>query len=358
MLEIGSSEYLDSPRFSPRERAAVLWAEHMAKNTARERDDIFEEVKQYFTDSEFVELTGVCGYFASNNRFQDSMRLPIEAQSEVEKIKVSVGADPARIEAYIGQMLKNWPGEFPVPPGAASQPITTVSTSNHGLPQSAMRPPRVPLLDPHSAQGETARFFRNAEQLLGAAPNAVRIWAHSPYIVKLILPLVVTLQREGAGSILPIALKAIVRIRTSHAHRAPYSLAHATAMARAAGVTEEQLEALPAANCANSPHFTARERAALVWAEQMAPNAAKRHEDGFSELKKHLSNAEIVELTGLCALSSQLDLIQNALRVPLERASEIERMNRTLRLEPQQLRAYLENLLAQWPREFPARSPD
>ncbi len=337
----------------------MLWAEHMAKNTARERDDIFQEVKQYFTDSEFVELTGVCGYFASNNRFQDSMRLPIEAQSEVEKIKVSVGADPVRIKAYIEQMLKNWPAEFPAPPRAASRPVAdNKGAANRGLPETAMRPPRVPLLDPQSAQGETERFFRNAELLFGAVPNAVRIWAHSPYIVKLILPLVVTLQREGAGSILPMTLKSMARIRTSHLHGAPYSLAHGTAMARAVGVTEEQLHALGTGDYADSPYFTARERAALVWAEHMAPNAAKRREDSFDALKKHFSDAEMVELTGLCALSSQLDLIQNALRVPLESALEIERMNRTVRLEPPQLRVYLGNLLAQWPREFPARSPD
>jgi alkylhydroperoxidase family enzyme len=364
VLEIGSSDYLDSGHFSPRERAAILWAEHMAKNTARRRDDVFEEVKQYFTDAEFVELTGVCGYFGANNRFQDSMRLPIEAQGEVDKIKVSVRADPDRIKAYIEQIVKNWPREFPEPrqdtstrPTAASKAAYDSAGKAAKIASGAGRPtssdPRIMLLDPQSAQGETALFFRNSELLLEAVPNAIRVWAHSPYIAKLLLPQIVALQREGAGSLLPITLKSMVRIRTSHLHTAPYSLAHGTALARAAGVTEDQLAALATEDYVNSPHFSARESAALVWAEHVAPNAAKRREDIFEALKQYFSDAEIVELTGLCAVSSQLDLIQNALRVPLEPTHEIARINRSVRLDPQRLKTYLEALLVNWPREFP-----
>jgi len=360
VLEIGSSDYLDSPHFSPRERAAILWAEHMAKNTARTRDDVFDEVKRHFTDAEFVELTGVCGYFASNNRFQDSMRLPIEEQGEVDKIRVSVRADPERIKAYIEQMVANWPREFPETTSGSSDappPAAASSTGSTGPAGATARRetlhPRVPLLDPGAAQGETAYFFRNAEWLLGAVPNAIRVWAHSPYIVKLILPLQAALQRDGAGSILPAALKAMVRIRTGHIHAAPYSLAHATVLGRTAGVTEPQLAALASGDYLSSPHFSPQVRAALAWAEHVAPNTAKRRDDIFAALKAHYSDAEIVELTGLCAMSSQIDLIQNALRVPLESDAEIEQINRYTRLDPQRLRAYLERLLADWPSEFP-----
>ena len=48
-----------------------------------------------------------------------------------------------------------------------------------------------------------------------------------------------------------------------------------------------------------------------------------------------------------------VDLIQNALRVPLEPAHEIARINRSVRLDPQRLKYYLEALLVNWPREFP-----
>ncbi len=80
--------------------------------------------------------------------------------------------------------------------------------------------------------------------MLGAIPNAIRIWAHSPYIVKLFLPFHATLTREGAGSILPVRLRTMVRIRTSWLNAAPYALAHTMAFGRHAGVTEAQIAAL------------------------------------------------------------------------------------------------------------------
>jgi len=49
VLEIGSNDYLESPHFSPREYAAVLWAEHVIRNTARDRDDVYDEVGRQFS---------------------------------------------------------------------------------------------------------------------------------------------------------------------------------------------------------------------------------------------------------------------------------------------------------------------
>ena len=94
----------------------MLWAEHVAKNTAGDRDDVFAEVRRHFTDAELIELTGVCGLFAISNRFQDSLRLPIEEQSEVDKIRQSVRADPDRIRAYLDRLVEYWPQAFPSSP--------------------------------------------------------------------------------------------------------------------------------------------------------------------------------------------------------------------------------------------------
>ena len=333
----------------------MLWAEHVAKNTARARDDVFNEVKRHFTDAEFVELTGICGTFAANNRFQDSLKLPLEPQTEIDKIKHSIHADPARIRAYIEHIVRAWPEDFPIAREDAAAASTETNGGSSDLPAFVRdnRPPRLVLLDPHTAQGETARYFDFAQQLLGTVPNAVRIWAHSPYIQKLFLPFKVTLEREGAGSILGTRLKTLVRVRTSHVNRAPYSLAHGMAFGRAAGVPDDQLAALGSGEASSSPYFSPRERAALQWAEQVVPNTAKRRDDVFSTLKAHFDDAQIIELTGLCAVSNMVDLIQNALRVPLESAAEIAAMNREVRLDPQRVKRYLERLLENWPGEFP-----
>jgi len=116
---IVSDDYMDSSILSDREKAAVLWAEHVTKNTARSRDDVFEVVKKSFSDNEIVELTLMCGTFNLWNRFMDSLGIQVEDQSEVDKIKKSVYLSPDKVKAFLETMLENWPTEFPVPDSSA-----------------------------------------------------------------------------------------------------------------------------------------------------------------------------------------------------------------------------------------------
>ena len=81
---IGSDGYMDSPLLTPREKATVLWAEHVTRNTAKVRDDVAEEVQRHFTDAEFVELTFVISYFNMRNRYHDSLKLPNDEAEIVE----------------------------------------------------------------------------------------------------------------------------------------------------------------------------------------------------------------------------------------------------------------------------------
>ena len=73
------------------------------------------------------------------------------------------------------------------------------------------------------------------------------MWAHIPAIAKLLFPLHISLEHEGGGSVFPTVLKTIARIKTSHVNSAPYTLAHATALGRAAGMTRTQTFEPPAA---------------------------------------------------------------------------------------------------------------
>lgn len=348
MLAIGSDEYLDSPHFTPRERAAVLWAEHVAKNTARERDDIFDEVRRHFNDAEFVELTAVCGLFGQSNRFQDSMRLPIEEQHEVDKIRTSVRADPARLKSYVERLIENWPAQYPPAVGR-------IDPRPAGLPAvpASMPAPRVPMLDAASAPRASAQFMVAAQRLLGGVPNSVRIWAHTPHVAKFFVPFLFAFEHDGAGSVLPAALRLMVLLKTHHLHAAHYLLAHHTVLGRAAGLTEAQLDALGVAGAEKSPLFTPRERAAIAWAALVAPNTAKRNESVFNELAKHFSDAEVVELTALCAICSDADLVYNALRVPLESPVEIAALNSKIATDASHIKVYLQTVLADWPQEWP-----
>jgi alkylhydroperoxidase family enzyme len=45
---IGLDDYMESSLLSDREKAAVLWAEHVTKNTARSRDDVLSVFAKVF----------------------------------------------------------------------------------------------------------------------------------------------------------------------------------------------------------------------------------------------------------------------------------------------------------------------
>lgn len=84
----------------------------------------------------------------------------------------------------------------------------------------------------------------------------------------------------------------------------------------------------------------------------MTLGTARARDDVFAEVKKRFSDAEIVELTMVITYFSMRNKFNDALAIPLEAQEEIDR-NRIRRKKPEDLRAYLEALLADWPEEFP-----
>lgn len=104
---------MDSDSLTQREKMAVLWAEHVTFNTARSRDDIFEQVRKEFKEDELVELTFIISYFNMRNRFNDTLQIPLEEQKEVDKISVNVNTD--KLKTYLQFIVDNWPDEFPAP---------------------------------------------------------------------------------------------------------------------------------------------------------------------------------------------------------------------------------------------------
>ena len=106
---------MDSDELSDREKAAVLWAEHVTKNTARSRDDVFEQVRRHFSEEELIELTMISAYFNFFNRITDSLRIPLEDHEQVERIKRSVFLEPGKVKAYAESLVGEWPEEIPGP---------------------------------------------------------------------------------------------------------------------------------------------------------------------------------------------------------------------------------------------------
>jgi len=277
--------------------------------------------------------------------------MPIEAPHDVDKIRTSVRVDPGRVKAYIERLLADWPDDpdFGGIRTSRSHAATPAPRAQDATLSSAAA--RIPLLDKSTAGADGALFLDMAERLFGAIANSVRMWAHLPHLGKLVLPLQAALFHDG---VLPAPTKCMALLRTSTANAAAYSLAHGLASSRRAGLSDAQIHVLTAPGALDAAVFDARELAAIRWAELVSKNTAKADDSAFAELRAHFNDAEIVELTGACALANNFDRIHNALRIPVESAPVAAALNQAPSIESMALRQYLTDVVQRWPAVLPS----
>ncbi len=67
-----------------REALAVSFAERIALDPHTVTDDFFTQLKQVFTEDEIVEMTYACGIFNWGNKFNITMNLDMDEDSEYE----------------------------------------------------------------------------------------------------------------------------------------------------------------------------------------------------------------------------------------------------------------------------------
>jgi len=60
------------------EKAALRYAEALTVNPGNIPDDVFEDLKKYFTESQIVEITAVAALYNMINRFNEALKLDPE----------------------------------------------------------------------------------------------------------------------------------------------------------------------------------------------------------------------------------------------------------------------------------------
>jgi alkylhydroperoxidase family enzyme len=88
-------------------------------------------------------------------------------------------------------------------------------------------------------------------------------------------------------------------------------------LGQALGLTDEEFDALQGDYRA-SPLFDDREKAVLGWSEAMTLNTAKRDDAVWAELRRHFSDAEIVEISLACAMFNMINRLNDSFRTELE----------------------------------------
>jgi alkylhydroperoxidase family enzyme len=334
-------------------------------NTACDRDDVLEEVRPHFHDAELVELTAISGLFNVSNRIHDTLQLPIEHSSEVNAIKTSVRVNTTKLKAYYETLLSAWPDEFPLTEkdpdlGAESSPgeISERRLDEVLLPSAAARiREKAPiLLLPEPAGEEAGDFFRLTSHFYGRMPPSLRAWAHIPLIGRSYIPFRLALLHEGLGGVVSTRIKMMAAIKTSHVNGSAYCLAEISTLSWAAGIGDATALAIASEGYMGSPLLTDREKAAVLWAEQMAINTARStrsREDGFAELKKHFSTVAIMELTGLCGFFNMFNRFHDSLRPAPHEAGDAGEIEGEIWVSPDRIKGYLQAVLEDWPKEFP-----
>ena len=119
-----------------------------------------------------------------------------------------------------------------------------------------------------------------------AAPNAMKA--------------MMGLEKAASQSVLPAALRELVRIRASQINGCAYCIDMHTADALKAGVTPRRLMAISAWK--ETPFFDARERAALLWTETLTLVADKHAPDDiYQEVAAQFDAQALSELTFVIA---------------------------------------------------------
>jgi len=154
-------------------------------------------------------------------------------------------------------------------------------------------------------------FFWKQRRKYGEVLDSALLWARAPRLFVGVATLYGMIDRRSS----PIepALRSLLTVRVSQINHCPFcvDLNSATLMKR--GVSSDKIEALD--QWRHSKLFSAREQAALDYAEAMT--YSDRGVDGalMANLKHHFDDDAIVELTGLIAFQNLSSKFNSALDV-------------------------------------------
>src|SRR5712692_3443474 len=175
-----------------------------------------------------------------------------------------------------------------------------------------MMPRLAPL--PREAVTDLGDILRASESRMGFLPNSQLIMARRPEILRAFAQLGAAI--NGPGSTIDPQLRNLVSQTASRAAGCGYCMAHTAHTAERVGLAADKENALWQYD--TSPLFSAAERAALRVAQGAAqvPNAVS--DEDFDELKRHYSEAQIVDIIAVIALFGFLNRFNDTMATELE----------------------------------------
>ena len=152
---------------------------------------------------------------------------------------------------------------------------------------------------------------KRLDELWGTPPNLYRCLANHPRLVAAWSDFSKALRHDTRT---PRKLRELVILRGAQLMRSEYEWAQHLKMARQAGVSDAQIEAL--SSWKKSELFDAREKAALLLAE--AVTNGRVSDEVYAEAMKHFDHHDYVELSITAAFYAMVGRMLDAMGVQLE----------------------------------------
>jgi len=170
--------------------------------------------------------------------------------------------------------------------------------------------PRLRYIEESEKTTQTSAMIESAKKTGAPDPRVVSIMTRG----KLGIAWVEYWNKLLYSGVLPHKLKEMCRIRISVAHQCGYCSTVRSNVAKAEGLTEDMINDL--FSYQTSRHFTAREKAALRYADLFKQGEhAIDSDEVYADLAKHFSDEEIIELGLMCAQTDGVGKFVKSLNV-------------------------------------------
>jgi uncharacterized peroxidase-related enzyme len=167
---------------------------------------------------------------------------------------------------------------------------------------------RIALIEPEQAPPEVKEIYD--QKLRGRPGNAQKTLAHRPEMLKNFLTFYTSVGRS-----LDRKLNEMVYIRVSMINGCRYCLQHHVAAGKRLGLTSEDFSALRQGEYSR---FEEKAQTALLYAEKLTRASNAVTDADFVSLKRHFSDAEIVDLHLLVGLANLTNRFTDPLGLELE----------------------------------------
>jgi alkylhydroperoxidase family enzyme len=180
------------------------------------------------------------------------------------------------------------------------------------VPAQKQEQPRVPYVSEHPDDPELAKNFDEFRARLGYVSNVVLITSNAPGVNKAIGDFARGLR---AAPKVPKQYTDLSILRITQLESGTYQYFHELPSARACGISQAQIDALP--GWRKSSAFDPKQRAVLAFAEGVIEKSGPDDET-FKTLSAFFAPGEIVELTVTDGFYVMQSLYGKALRIPVE----------------------------------------